>query len=296
VSDGHGGEDGREVLGQGSEPGRWASWSASRPRFAAALLLVAAAVGGYGANELLDDSAHTSPSPARQVVAGVLAETVDTNPAAMVVPLRNDSAVPVTVTDLHPEGWRAYGGEVTLPPGLWVDVRIWLTLECGRMPAPTKRLELRTAAGRDVPRRVTTATSLAMPDVPAALEELRHRLCQVPTGRRLEPRELQGTWLVEDARTYGGDLIVHVTGRRFTISSLHATRIDDVTLVVGRTEPAGRWLRLDAHGGWFCARGDSFVWQLGLLPDGRLRIGHVAYFGDVCQVDEREVWLARRFR
>ncbi len=297
MSDSQGDADAREVLGQGSEPGRWASWSASRPSLAAAALLVGAAVAGFGANELLDEPAHTSPGdPTGRLVGGMIVATTDSNPAAMVVPLHNDSAVPVTVTDVRPEGWRAYGDAVTLPPGQWVDVPVWLALECGRMPEPTKRLEMRTAPGRDAPRVSTTARTVTMPGVPRALGDLRHRLCEVPTGRRLDPEELQGTWLVEDARAYGGKVVVRFTGSRFTLSSLEATRLDQVTMVVGRSHLAGDWLRLDAHGGWFCSRGDSFVWRLGLLPDGRLRIAHVAYYGDACQVDEREIWVARRIR
>jgi hypothetical protein len=296
VSDGHGGEDGREVLGQGSEPGRWASWSASRPRLAAALFLVAAAGAGYGANELFDESGHTAPAVhGDRIVAGMLGETPDSNPAAMVVPLRNESQFPVTVHEVHPEGWRAYGDDVMLPPGEWVDVPIWLTLECGRMPEPTRRLRMLTVPTHDVGVSRSTPRTLRLPEVPRALDELRHRLCDVPLGDEVERDRLVGTWQVKDGRSYGGHLFFRFDGNgRFSLSS--DGRLDQQIMATGRGRLLGDWLRLEVDGGWFCEPGDSIVWRIGLLTRDRIRIGHQAYFDDVCQVDEREVWVARRIR
>ena len=289
--------DGREVLGQGSEPGRWAVWASARPRIAAALLLGVACVIGFGANELLAEPAHTVRDSSGRVVAGLLVETLDTNPAAMVVPLHNDSALPVTVSDVHPEGWRAYGSTVTLPPGAWVDVPIWLTLECGRMPDPTRRLLMRTVAARDVRLVRTPPRTVAMPEVPPALVDLRHRLCDEPGGRPLGADELRGSWLVEDARSYAGQVYVRFEpGGRFSLGMMRPARIDQEVMATGQARLEGDWLRLDVGGGWWCAAGDSIVWRVDMLPDGRLRIGHEAYYDDVCRVDEREVWLARRVR
>jgi hypothetical protein len=261
----------------------------------AAFLLGTAAVAGFGANELLDEPAHSSPPDSTgRVVAGMLVETPDTNPAAMVVPLRNDSANPVTVSGVTPVGWRAYGDAVTLPPGQWVDVPVWLTLECGRMPEPTDRLTMRTVAGRDVRGARTTARSVSMSDVPRALTELRHRLCELPLGRQVASNELVGTWVVEGARTYGGHLFVRIReDGRFALSSSDG-RLDQEIMVTGRSRLHGDWLRLDAQGGWFCAPGDSFLWRVGVLSEGWLRIGHETYYDNVCQVDDREVWVARR--
>lgn len=283
VSAWHDGPGGREVLD--ADPDR------DRPRFArsrvaAPAVLAVVAVLGLGIHRIAADPAtRPAGTPDLALSAGMLVETTDADPAAMVVPFWNGSPSPVTVRDLRPAGWRAYGDDVVVPGRSWVDIPIWLTLQCGRMPPPTDRLALRTVSG-GVPAQRT----VAMPGVPRALTALRGRLCTLPPARDVRRPELVGTWLVEEGRRYAGHLLVRFdrTGR-FRLAPR-----DGGDGAFGTFSWEGSWVRLTVRAEGLCAPGDSILWQVGVLPDGRLRIGHVAYYDDACRVDEREVWVARR--
>jgi hypothetical protein len=272
--------EGPEFLGAGPDPVR--SRAGSRVAAVAALAVLAAV--GWGAHQLTAGG-DTPPSPRVALRAGLLTETGDDDPAAMVVPLSNESAETVTVDDLRPVGWRAYGEEVVVPPHSRVDVEISLSLQCGRMPAPTDRVSVHAVA----PSGVLPQDTLRMPGVPSALRALRSRLCTLPAGRDLSRRQLLGRWRVEDGRGYGGATVRFLPDGGFVLG----TRAG-VAAVTGRFSWQGRWVRIAVRGGDLCVTGDSILWQVGLLPGGRLRIGHVAYYDDRCQVDEREVWVARR--
>jgi hypothetical protein len=263
-----------------------------RSRVAALGILATLAGLGWVSHVLTADRDASDGRPP-SLRAGLLTESTDRDPAAMVVPISNRSADTITVHDLSPVGWRAYGDQVILPPHSRVAVAISLSLQCGRMPPPTDRVTLSAVGSTGVSRQRT----LRMPGVPSALQVLRSRLCLLPPGRDLPRRLLVGLWQVEDGRGFGGSTVSFGRDGRFVMGL--PSLVPEVT---GTFSWQGRWVRITTRGGLICGPGDDILWQVGLLPDGRLRIGHVAYYrvgqgahyDDRCRVDEREVWVARR--
>jgi hypothetical protein len=214
------------------------------------------------------------------------------NPFAsdFLVTLSNVGRSPVEVLGVRPHGWAARTSPVGVPAGQSVDIPVDVSLDCLSTPPPSNLVDVRIATGG-----ASRTLQLSMAEAPPALQEEYSRRCGWQFLRRPGPKNVLGTWEVED----GGPAFTGKMLFRFSRDGHYAmdygTHLDNDPGAAGRyrLSPQGR-LTLTTLIGGDCGRGNRAVWDVGLQADGRLHIRQLSRYDGYCTVERGDVWIAKR--
>ncbi|MGH3333525.1 MAG: hypothetical protein ACRDPJ_19680 [Nocardioidaceae bacterium] len=253
----------------------------------AVLLLGAGALAGYQAQE---SASHPAPAGRRGpvLVAGMVEKDTRLTSGSFVLPLHNGTRKVVKILDVDLEGWASVAHAVSIPPGSWGTVQLDLTVNCRSTPYATRDIIVRATAGGG-----EFAEVLPMPGLPSDLNEEVSRRCSVPTGSVPARKELLGTWLVERAHQFAGEMLIRLN-RDGTFAMDPENQLFTDPGARGTFTLHGDWVALHTRGGSDCEAGDEAIWRVSLLESGELRIRHMTYYDGWCRIEAGEVWIAKR--
>lgn len=261
----------------------------------AAVCLALGALAGVQVDDALDDrrAARERASAAPTVSAGVIQESPDPGGGPrFVVPIHNGGAAEITVDHVAAPGWvvgDARFGAVTIPPHGWAVVPLPVQVDCAASGAAApERLTVRSTTAHG-----TFEQDVAMPASSPVLTAEASRLCVEPSGTAPGGREVVGTWVVEEAGAQRGTLFRLRGDGTFAIDP-DLFRFGPGLDALGTFTGAGPALRLTAAAGHACRPGDRTTWRLTLLEDGRLHVRHRPDDVRWCDIEDGEVWVARR--
>jgi hypothetical protein len=276
-----------EVLAYGDEDPPPRRTSTFLVAVAAGCLALGFAVGS-GLGDLSPDRAETPPA-APVAAAGLTKLSVDVDDSRFWLRVFNWGTEPLEATVTALPGWARLEAATptAIGPGSWGVLGFSAPATCDVAPGNvrTARLRLRTGS------RVVEST-VALSESARALREYQATVCAPPEPPSRE--QLRGVWLVEQGP---GGLPVGSLLARFDSHGRFA--LDARGLLFSDPGMAGRYflsgsrLRLVADGSRYCEAGDSFTWDVRLLPEGDLRIDHVSDNGGFCTTEPQK-WVAHR--
>lgn len=261
----------------------------------AALCLALGAVAGVQIDNALNDGQATQE--AEEVPPRLTAGVIQANPNPVgdlpfVVPLHNGAEDDVTVESIELVGWptdsnRAEG--ILIPYDSWAMVPLDVEVDCDEAAVATRRILIFTTSEAGAFEQL-----LLMPTTPRLLFDERERLCRDPDGTVPTRQDLIGTWLVDEGRDFAGEMLIRLNDDGTFAMDPGLSLFGDDPGAFGTFTLTGPGLAMEVSGGSDCRRGDRSVWNVTLLPDGRLHIRHLTYHDSWCRIDEGEVWIARR--